>query len=84
MKTKARYRIRIVREPAARYPEPPPPLDRPQSTMRYRVERRTWIGWRPVRSFDERAHARAYVFHLAGDDANVIALFDNRGQEIKP
>ncbi|MCW3585331.1 MULTISPECIES: hypothetical protein [Burkholderia] len=81
---KEAYRIVHVRELLLRYPLAPDPLDRVRRVIRYRVQRRTWRGWRDIggRSHETEQDAEFAISALVGRAPFVVAVFDRLGKAI--
>ncbi|EDT39464.1 hypothetical protein [Burkholderia ambifaria] len=82
---KKRYRIVRVGELLLRYPLAPDPIDRVRRVERYRVQRRTWRGWRDARkeSFETEQEAEFALSTLTGRPPFLVAVFDRRGRRIE-
>ncbi|PRG70991.1 hypothetical protein [Burkholderia cenocepacia] len=80
-----RYRIVRVDELVLRYPLAPDPIDRVRRVERYRVQRRTWRGWRDARkeSFETEQDAEFAIATLTGRAPFLVAVFDRRGTRIE-
>ncbi|MGS0892719.1 hypothetical protein ACVBGC_09270 [Burkholderia stagnalis] len=80
-----RYRIVLVDELLVRYPLAPDPVDQVRRVERYRVQRRTWRGWRDARkeSFDTEQEAEFAIAVLTERPPFLVAAFDRRGRRIE-
>ncbi|WGS41876.1 hypothetical protein LFL97_19520 [Burkholderia sp. JSH-S8] len=82
---KGTYRIVLVDELLQRYLAPDP-VDQVQRVERYRVQRRTWRGWRDARkeSFETEQDAEFAIATLTERPPFLVAVFDRRGRRIEP
>ncbi|AKA61133.1 hypothetical protein IST4116A_02352 [Burkholderia cenocepacia] len=80
-----RYRVVRVDELVLRYPLAPDPIDRVRRVERFRVQRRTWRGWRDARkeSFETEQDAEFAIATLTGRSPFLVAVFDRRGTRIE-
>ncbi|MBR8314238.1 hypothetical protein KDW36_13655 [Burkholderia dolosa] len=83
---KGAYRIVCVDELLVRDLLAPDPRDRVRHVKRYRVQRRTWRGWRDARkeSFETEQDAEFAIATLTGRPPFLVAVFDPRGRRIEP
>ncbi|KVP83812.1 hypothetical protein WJ95_20715 [Burkholderia ubonensis] len=80
------YRIVRVDELLLRDLLAPDPRDRVRHVKRYRVQRRTWRGWRDAHkeSFETEQEAEFALSTLTGRPPFLVAVFDLRGRRIEP